>query len=348
MSGIQQVGIGNTDVQATWKWYRQNFGFDVPIFEEAAVAGLMLPYTGGEPQKRHAVLALNLNGGGGLEIWQYTDREVSFPAFKPQPGDLGIYGLKLKTRDVGKCYHMCKAKHLDLVGPVVEEQGVAKHFFLRDLHQNVVQICPSGDWFQEKRDLMGGVLGAILGVSNMERSMKFYADILGFDQIVSDKSGQFDDLDNLADQSNQYHRVLLRRSKPNLGPFSQLLGDAEIELVQVLDRAPRKLYEDRFWGDPGYIHLCFDIVGMAEMKERCESFGHPFTVDSASSFDMGEAAGHFTYIEDPDGTLIEFVETHKIPILKRMNWYLDLRKRRPDKALPEWMLKSLAFNRVKD
>jgi len=33
---------------------------------------------------------------------------------------------------------------------------------------------------------------------------------------------------------------------------------------------------------------------------------------------MGEASGHFAYVEDPDGTLIEFVETHKIPIIKKL------------------------------
>jgi hypothetical protein len=62
---------------------------------------------------------------------------------------------------------------------------------------------------------------------------------------------------------------------------------------------------------------------------------------------MGEAAGHFSYIEDPDGTLIEFVETHKVAILKKLGWYLDLRKKDPGKALPGWMLRTLSFSRVK-
>ena len=62
---------------------------------------------------------------------------------------------------------------------------------------------------------------------------------------------------------------------------------------------------------------------------------------------MGDAAGHFTYIEDPDGTLIEFVETHKIPILKKIGWNLNLMKRNKLKALPNFMLKTLAWNRVK-
>jgi hypothetical protein len=65
--------------------------------------------------------------------------------------------------------------------------------------------------------------------------------------------------------------------------------------------------------------------------------GFPFTVDSKAShagdsFDMGEAAGYFAYIEDPDGTLIEFVETHKVPILKKFGWYLDMRRRDPQQA----------------
>ena len=84
------------------------------------------------------------------------------------------------------------------------------------------------------------------------------------------------------------------------------------------------------------------------MKELCAAKGHPFTVDSGNQFDMGEAAGHFSYIEDPDGTLIEFVETHKVPILKKIGWYLDLRKRDASKPLPNWMVKSMGLNRVKD
>jgi hypothetical protein len=63
---------------------------------------------------------------------------------------------------------------------------------------------------------------------------------------------------------------------------------------------------------------------------------------------MGEAAGQFTYCEDPDGTLIEFVKTRRLPILKKFGWYLDLGKRDVSKPLPDWMLKSMRFQRVKD
>lgn len=146
--------------------------------------------------------------------------------------------------------------------------------------------------------------------------------------------------------------MLLRRSKPLSGPFSRLIGDSEIELFSTGEKNEKKIFDGRFWGDPGFIHLCFDIRKMDNLKKMCAEKGFPFTVDSmksreGSSFDMGEAAGHFSYIEDPDGTLIEFVETHKVTILKKLGWYMDLRKRDPNKPLPDWMVKTLRFSRIK-
>src|SRR4051812_34515821 len=95
--GIQQIGIGVSNVKEAFKWYRQNFGMDIPIFEEAAEANLMLPYTGGKPHKRHAILAINLKGGGGFEIWQYTSRTPQQSSFEISLGDLGIFAARIKT-----------------------------------------------------------------------------------------------------------------------------------------------------------------------------------------------------------------------------------------------------------
>jgi hypothetical protein len=87
---------------------------------------------------------------------------------------------------------------------------------------------------------------------------------------------------------------------------------------------------------------------MDTLKQECEAAGFPFTVDSGDTFDMGEAGGRFSYIEDPDGNWIEFVETHKVPLMKKFNWYLDLKKRDAKKRLPRWMVKAMRFgNRVK-
>jgi hypothetical protein len=142
--------------------------------------------------------------------------------------------------------------------------------------------------------------------------------------------------------------VRLSHSKERIGAFAKLLGPTEIELVQALERTDcRKIFENRFWGDWGFIHLCFDVQGIEQLRKECEAKGFPFTVDSSDTFDMGEAGGRFSYIEDPDGTLIEFVETHKVPVVKKIGWYINLKNRKPGKFLPTWMLKAMSLNRVK-
>ena len=79
-------------------------------------------------------------------------------------------------------------------------------------------------------------------------------------------------------------------------PFSTLFGKSEIELVQVIGREPKGIYEGRIWGDPGFIHLCYDINDMDALRDKAKAHGFPFTVDSAramDTFDMGDAAGNF-------------------------------------------------------
>ena len=182
--------------------------------------------------------------------------------------------------------------------------------------------------------------------------MTVYGDILGYDKVVADETGVFEDFDGLPSGGQKFRRRLLTHSQPRKGAFSELFGSSSIELVQALERTPKKLYEGRFWGDPGFIQVCFDIRNMDALGKYCVAKGHPFTVDTTQkfkdgdSFDMGDAAGQFAYIEDPDGTLIEFVETHKVPIVKKLV-AINLKNRNPEKALPKFLLKALKVMRVK-
>lgn len=349
ISGIQQLGVGNTNVHETFKWYRKAFGTDIKIFEEAAMAELMLPYTANKPHARHAILAISMNGGGGFEIWQYTSRKAENAAFKIQLGDLGIYAGKIKSYDIQKSYAHLKNFGTKLLTEITTAPDNRKHFYIEDLWGNVFEIIEEKtSWYQQKEFSTGGVLGAVIGVSNLDKSISLYKNVLSFDTIISDTTSVFNDWKGVEGSEKKFRRVVLRNSKPREGSFGPLLGDNEIELIQALDYTPKKIFENRLWGDCGFIHLCFDIKNMQALEEACKQAGHPFTVDGGAGFEMGEAAGHFTYIEDADGALIEFVETKKLPVIKKLGWYLDLRKRDPKKALPNFILKALRFSRVKD
>jgi len=346
ISSIQQIGVGTKDFKASWEWYIKMFGFDVKILEDDTVAERMLPYTGGVPQKRHACVAVNLQGGGGLEIWQYSERKPVDSPFEPVPGDLGIFAAKLKCRNIYK-FHEKVAKLWTNMTPLSCDPSGTLNFFIRDPYGNVFQILQDSSVFIDDGKLCGGIAGAIVGVSDIERSKRFYQEILGYDNIIYDKTGPaFQNLIALQEQRGEaltepqscqpqsptqtFRRVLLGKSETPTGAFSGLLGNNTIELVQALDRVPKKIYEGRYWGDPGFIQICYDVTGTDALGEFCKSKGHPFTVDSCPDgerFDMGEASGRFTYIEDPDGTLIEFVETRKVPLVAKLGLYIDLEKR---------------------
>jgi catechol 2,3-dioxygenase-like lactoylglutathione lyase family enzyme len=349
--GIQQIGIGVENIEEAWAWYRKYFGMDVCIFEEKAVAEYMLHYTEGQPRERHAVLAINMQGGGGFEVWQHTGKKPNPPAQPLLLGDLGINICKIKTADATKAREFFVNENLNVLSDIQITPDGVKQFFLADPYNNIFQFVEEKFVFVPDKRVNGGTYGAVIGVSDIEKSLKLYQDILNYDLIVYDETRKFEDLACLNGGNYTFRRVLLAHSETREGPFAKMFGPTKIELFQVLDRTPEKVYKDRMWGDPGYIHLCFDISGFEALKQECAEKGFPFTVDSTKTldkvFDMGAAAGNFSYVSDPDGTPIEFVETRKVPVIKKIGWYIKLYNRDPKKSLPLWMLKALRFQRKK-
>lgn len=344
ISGIQQIGVGTTDFRKSWNWYIEMFGIDVKILEDDTVAERMLPYTGGVPQQRHACIAVNIQGGGGFEIWQYSKRKPEPCQFKIAAGDLGVFAAKLNCRDVKAFHKQISAKWQDCTIPETLPDGTPC-FYVKDLFGNVFQIVENKKVFIDQGKLTGGMAGAVIGVTDMDKSVKFYSEVLGYNILISDTTGLFSTNDPMPEADKQCRRVILKAPERK-GAFAELFGDSTIELVQALEHMPRKIYEGRYWGDPGFIQVCFDVTNMKALGKFCESKGHPFTVDSCPDgerFDMGDASGHFTYIEDPDGTLIEFVEAHKVSIIKKLGLAIDMGKRNPEKPLPKLLFRLMGL-----
>ena len=343
--GIQQVGIGVSDFVEAWRWYYDQFGFEVKIVDDEGVAERMLPYTGGKPQPRRSGIAVNIRGGGGFEIWQPKGRALNYLKEPLLLGDLGILIAKVKTPNVERAYNTFINRGLDVISEVLTSPTGQHHFFMKDPYGNTFQVEEDDYVFIDEKKLTGGANGVILGVSDMDKSIEFDSTLLDYDKVIFDQTEVFDDLQALSGGENRLRRVILERSKPIEGPLSRIMGTSHLELIQSMDGAGKKLYENRFWGDPGFIHLCFDVRNMDAVKVQTEAMGHPFVCDSGADFGMGDANGHFTYVEDPDGTLIEFVETYKIPIAKKFGLYLNLAIK--DDRKPLKILKMLRFAKVK-
>ena len=339
---IQQIGLGVADKDSAFRWIRKTFGMDIPIFDDEGKPEFMIKYTGNEIQHRDAVLAESIKGGSAFEIWQYMSRKPEGPTFTISLGDLGIFLAKIKAQDVDTAHSVLSGNGVDILGQVEEDPHGKPQFLVRDPFENIYQVVEDGHFFKKGGRATGGTCGCIIGVSEMKKSLPFYREVLGFDTVIYDEEGIFDDFSPLPGGNEKVRRVLLAPSRKPMGAFARLIGPGQIELVQSLKRKPKKIFEGRFWGDLGFIHLCFDVYDMTSVKKLCEEKGYPFTVDSGGPFPMGKAAGHFSYVEDADGTLIEFVEIYKMPYLRNLN------ERDPAKPLPDWMLRLLSLGRVKD
>lgn len=343
ITGIQQVGIGVVNADEAKYLYRNLFGMDVLVFDDEAEAKLMTRYTGNQSYKRRAILTMNLKGGGGFEIWQYLDRR---PVDLPRNfiwGAPGINAVKIKT----SCIHTARAKLASYptlkISPIHSYPNLGLSFTVTDHLSNKFQIIEGVDWFKNHTSSLGGVAGVVIGVSNMERSLLFYKQLLGNVHTVLDVS------ENIVDNGKEktIRKVSLRKNIANTGAFSRLLGGFDIELIQLLDEQPPHLFQNRYWGDCGFIHVCFDVLNMDGLKQTMEQNGYPFTVDSAGSYAMENASGRFCYVEDPDGTLIELVQTDRVPVIKKLGWYIHLSNRTHQKPLPNWQVSMLGLNKVK-
>ncbi len=245
ISGIQQVGIGVSNLKEAWKWYRENFGMDVRVFEEKAQAGLMKIYTGGKARSRHAALALNLQGGGGFEIWQYTDRVPEAPEFDICLGDLGIFAVKIKTKDVENTYKQFKQRNLNLLNEVQQDPRGEKYFFVKDPYGNLFQVVSGDGWFRKEKKLTGAAYGVMIGTSNIDLAKKFYSNILGYDHVVYDETGIFNDFTGISGGDQKVRRVLLFHSKGRMGAFSRMFGTSYIELIDFCTQ-PRFTYSHKW------------------------------------------------------------------------------------------------------
>ncbi|MEO7524595.1 MAG: VOC family protein [Ferruginibacter sp.] len=345
ITGIQQVGIGVEDADIAKLAYKKDFGMNVKVFDDVADASLMIKYTGYEQHRRRAILSLNMAGGGGFEIWQFLSRKAIHPYKEITLGDTGIFAVKIKSQDIQKSFQYFKGTGNNSLTSISKTNDNRNQFWVKDQFGNWFNIIESQEWFKKNNTHCGGVCGVVIGVSNMEQALQFYAASLGINKEVFNV---IDDAENHpGSNKNKFHRVLIRKETSKTGAFAKLLGDIEIELVQDLDETKSSIYKNRFWGDCGFMHLCFDVSNMDLLKIKCEEAGYLFTVDSKNSFKMDSAAGRFCYVEDDDGTLIELVETHKVPIVKKIGLYLKLKKRNSDGPLPSWMIGCMALSKIK-
>lgn len=348
INGFQHIGVAVSDMDHSLKFYRKYFGLDIPFFDSVAAAPLMQSHTQGDVITKRASMVLNLAGGCAMEVIQATSFTAKGPSFQPELGDLGIYVTQVKCPDITAAHQFATNQGDVKTTSLRKRFDGSDTFFLFDPDGNVFQYVTGGEWYTQPRGISGGVMGCTIGVSDMDRALELYRDILGYDKIALDVEGVHQEWSGLPGAERNFRRVVLEQSRPPGGGFAKISARNFIELVEDKDRKPRRIFEDRIWADLGFVHLGLDVRGMKPLGEALAGKGFAFRCDSNDALDMGNTKVHCTYIDDPDETWLEMIEVHKVPIVEKWGIYLNVAKRDPEKPLPDFMLKALRFSRIKD
>jgi catechol 2,3-dioxygenase-like lactoylglutathione lyase family enzyme len=348
INGLQHIGVAVTDMNSSLRFYRKFFGLDIPFFDSVQPAPLMNVYTANKTITKRASMIMNLQGGCAIEVIRPTSFEPVKAENAVKCGDLGIFITRVKCVNIQESHAFCKKHQAPGLTEISSDPSGQSTFYIEDLDGNIWQYVQGESWYTKGKHHSGGVVGCTVGVSNIDKALKLYAEILGFDQIVYDKTGVFDDWKNLPAGNGRFRRVLLTQSAQPGGGFARVTGKTYIELVQALERNPAFIFHNRIWGDTGFAHIGFDVKGMKALGADLKAAGYPFTCDSNDALNMGTTKVHCTYIQDDDRTLIEMIEVYKVPIIEKWGVFLNVEKRDPLKPLPDFMLKALRFSRIKD
>jgi catechol 2,3-dioxygenase-like lactoylglutathione lyase family enzyme len=132
-------------------------------------------------------------------------------------------------------------------------------------------------------------------VSDLERSLRFYCDGLGFEKAESHPIGsEFAALMDL----------------PDVAVTSQFIrrGPTAIELLAFTLPEPVGSNERRPVHQLGLTHLSFRVRDVAGVAARLVELGGTIVDSSRTTIDLGGTALEFVYCTDPDGVRVELMD----------------------------------------
>lgn len=146
-----------------------------------------------------------------------------------------------------------------------------------------------------------------VGVSDMNRSLKFYGDLLGFTEIVFDYTGPLPGMQKVSGKPETNARVVMLRNQ-NRGP----IGLGMIKLVYLLppDKA-KPIPDDEIWGQTGIAEIAINTrnspAKFGELVLKGAKPSLPPAIPDVFPPYENNVVG-LSYITDPDGGKLELIE----------------------------------------
>lgn len=158
----------------------------------------------------------------------------------------------------------------------------------------------------------GGELGVFrgvdhvgIGVSDMDRSLDFYSNHLGFTEVLFDYSGPLPGMKKVTGKPATKARIVMLKN-PNIGP----VGQGNIKLVQLLlPEQAEPIPEGTIWGEVGVSEVCINAPGVSDNYRNLVLKGAKALMPPVSEpYPPFNTQVDLAYIADPDGGKVELID----------------------------------------
>jgi lactoylglutathione lyase len=132
-------------------------------------------------------------------------------------------------------------------------------------------------------------------VSDLDRSLRFYCDALGFEKAESHAIG------------SEFARLMEFDDVAVTSQFIRM-GTVAIELLAFSEPSPFGDRERRAVNQLGLTHLSFRVADVAAVAARVVELGGAVVESSRTTIDFGGTPLEFVYCTDPDGVRVELMD----------------------------------------
>jgi catechol 2,3-dioxygenase-like lactoylglutathione lyase family enzyme len=304
VTGVQHVGIGVRDIEASRSFYRDVLECRLPMADFGLTYNAMTDFFRASDHVFNGWMYMQEKDAIVVEcIQRHT------PTPKPIHkqvcyGDIGVNKMTVEVPEVesfvsdytGKVKFLSPAKTVEIPG-----WGDYAFVYGSDPDGNLVEFISSSKIPVDEP--LGRIRSLGISVTDLERSMDFYRKYIDFDTMVIEPhnafSGMMEEVSGSAD--TQVRSCLMSNSN----------GFHMLELYEVSKPRGRSIPFHVLWGDYGYLESCYiceDILGLTRylLNEGLELISQPTAMEIDEEGLSGTA--WFIYVRDPDGIPVELLE----------------------------------------
>ncbi len=307
--GVDHVGLGVRDRERMCSFYRDALRFgkvlaEMPPEDHPPIHGLLRT-----EKAIHSAMVVGGEAGGPTVALFHATTPAPRPIRRdPRYGDIGVAKLTFAVPDLDS---FCRDRG-GLVGlfsapktVTLADSGEYHFAYGRDPEGNLLEFVSGSTPAVAAAPGSGAasagapILRSVgIAVTDLERSLAFYRDVLGFDTVIEAPHESFS---GLVDELTGVERTSVRSCL-----LANSRGRGMVELFEVTKPRGRSIPFGTQWGDFGYLQIClYSGVGKALIAQiEAEDVDVLLPLQ-----DVGdpEHPALFMYLRDPDGIPVEVV-----------------------------------------